>query len=149
MSPRFRDTNKGGPRFYFDIEPPGATSPRLLHFLRLLLTDVLDRAVGGAPALAFAGILAGAGVLFLSLLHVGLILLRAVGGATTRTFAGILAGARMFRRRLGGAALYVSGVWIEGVCVQTAYCAAEQAGEGSCQDQGIRSTLHIFKFSLS
>jgi hypothetical protein len=78
------------------------------------LTYVLDGAVSGATTLTFAGILAGAGVLLLGLLHFDLILLGAVSGATTRTFAGILAGARMFRRCLGGVALGARRIGVNG-----------------------------------
>ena len=111
------------------------------------MTIVLDGAVSGATTLTFAGILAGAGVLLLGLLHVDLILLGAVSGATTRTFAGILAGARMFRRCLGGVALGARQIGVEWRRVQTPHGATEQARKGCCENQGILST-HDVTFSL-
>jgi hypothetical protein len=113
------------------------------------LTCVLDGAVSGATTLTFAGILAGAGVLLLGLLHVDLILLGAVSGATTRTFAGILAGARMFLLRLGGVAVGARRIGIGWRRVQTPHGATEQARKGRCENQGILSTHDvIFSFCL-
>src|SRR5260370_133382 len=111
--------------------PPLLSLERRLHPFEVF--SVPGTATRGARA-HFAVILAGGGGFLGSILALRLISQRGIGGPAALSSAGILAGARIFLLRLGGVALRILRIWIEWRCVQTAHCAAQQAGEGSCQD---------------
>src|SRR5712671_4171354 len=109
-----------------------------VHRLLLLLG-----AVGCAAALPFTGILAFAPVIarlaaafaFAGILAFAAVLFLRVGIRRSRKLAGVRG-----KCRLGAARCRSS--------VQTCHRAAQQAGEGRCEHQGVLANLHVYFISL-
>lgn len=113
------------------------TAPAMRLRVLLFLT------VGRTPAVALAGVLAGAGMLLRHPGRRGFVVLRSVGGAPTLAFARILSGAGVFfryrfrtLRTLGGLSAVL------GSCVEARSGSAQQTGQSCGNDQRFFRGFH-------